>query len=64
MEQHDSLWLFFYHSINVYLGYDVETLRTRSWYSLLHPEDLSHASAQHCRLREYAQHDSCHPRHP
>ncbi|XP_072562690.1 neuronal PAS domain-containing protein 4A-like isoform X2 [Paramormyrops kingsleyae] len=37
-------------SINVYLGYDVETLRTHSWYSLLHPEDLSHASAQHCRL--------------
>ncbi|MFT7796427.1 neuronal PAS domain-containing protein 4-like [Arapaima gigas] len=37
-------------SVNIYLGYNVEALRIRSWYSLLHPEDLSHASAQHCRL--------------
>ncbi|XP_062868229.1 neuronal PAS domain-containing protein 4B [Trichomycterus rosablanca] len=37
-------------SVSVYLGYDVETLRSRSWYSLLHPRDLSHASAQHCTL--------------
>lgn len=37
----------------MYLGYDVETLRHRSWYSLIHPRDLSHASAQHCALREY-----------
>ncbi|KAL4648885.1 neuronal PAS domain-containing protein 4 [Arapaima gigas] len=37
-------------SVNVYLGFDVATLRSRSWYSLLHPEDLSHASAQHCHL--------------
>ncbi|KAM9451089.1 neuronal PAS domain-containing protein 4B [Clarias gariepinus] len=36
--------------VSVYLGYDVETLRSRSWYSLLHPRDLSHASAQHCAL--------------
>ncbi|XP_029102954.1 neuronal PAS domain-containing protein 4A-like isoform X1 [Scleropages formosus] len=37
-------------SVNVYLGYSVEALRSHSWYSLVHPEDLSHASAQHCRL--------------
>ncbi|XP_023649986.2 neuronal PAS domain-containing protein 4A isoform X2 [Paramormyrops kingsleyae] len=37
-------------SVMVYLGFDVATLRSRSWYSLLHPEDLSHASAQHCYL--------------
>ncbi|XP_062393504.1 neuronal PAS domain-containing protein 4B [Sardina pilchardus] len=37
-------------SISVYLGYEVEELRSRSWYSLLHPRDLSHASAQHCTL--------------
>ncbi|XP_066502717.1 neuronal PAS domain-containing protein 4B [Hoplias malabaricus] len=37
-------------SVSVYLGYDVEALRSRSWYSLLHPRDLSHASAQHCSL--------------
>ncbi|MCJ8740769.1 hypothetical protein PDJAM_G00062990 [Pangasius djambal] len=36
--------------VSVYLGYDVDTLRSRSWYSLLHPRDLSHASAQHCAL--------------
>ncbi|KAL7844334.1 hypothetical protein SRHO_G00228730 [Serrasalmus rhombeus] len=36
--------------VSVYLGYDVDTLRSRSWYSLLHPRDLSHASAQHCTL--------------
>ncbi|KPP58737.1 hypothetical protein Z043_123411, partial [Scleropages formosus] len=39
--------------VNVYLGYSVEALRSHSWYSLVHPEDLSHASAQHCRLRKY-----------
>ncbi|KAL2077155.1 hypothetical protein ACEWY4_026659 [Coilia grayii] len=33
-----------------YLGLDAETLRSRSWYSLLHPEDLTHASSQHCSL--------------
>ncbi|XP_062855862.1 neuronal PAS domain-containing protein 4A [Trichomycterus rosablanca] len=37
-------------SVNVYLGMDVETLRSRSWYSLLHPQDLTHASAQHRNL--------------
>ncbi|XP_073727353.1 neuronal PAS domain-containing protein 4B isoform X1 [Misgurnus anguillicaudatus] len=37
-------------SISIYLGYDIETLRCRSWYSLIHPRDLSHASAQHCAL--------------
>ncbi|KAJ8387449.1 hypothetical protein AAFF_G00156870 [Aldrovandia affinis] len=40
-------------SVNVYLGLDVATLRSRSWYSLLHPQDLSHASAQHRSLCEY-----------
>ncbi|KAJ8281884.1 hypothetical protein COCON_G00044030 [Conger conger] len=37
-------------SVSVYLGFDVAALRSRSWYSLLHPQDLSHASAQHCSL--------------
>ncbi|XP_051533536.1 neuronal PAS domain-containing protein 4B-like isoform X1 [Myxocyprinus asiaticus] len=37
-------------SISMYLGYGIETLRSRSWYSLIHPRDLSHASAQHCAL--------------
>ncbi|XP_076149137.1 neuronal PAS domain-containing protein 4A [Alosa pseudoharengus] len=37
-------------SVSDYLGLDVETLRSRSWYSLLHPQDLTHASAQHCSL--------------
>ncbi|XP_062342264.1 neuronal PAS domain-containing protein 4B [Osmerus eperlanus] len=37
-------------SVTVYLGYDVEALRSRSWYSLLHPRDLAHASTQHCAL--------------
>uniref|UniRef100_A0A8C8EMC8 Neuronal PAS domain protein 4a n=1 Tax=Oncorhynchus tshawytscha TaxID=74940 RepID=A0A8C8EMC8_ONCTS len=37
-------------SVSVYLGLDVSALRSRSWYSLLHPQDLSHASAQHCSL--------------
>ncbi|XP_035291242.1 neuronal PAS domain-containing protein 4B [Anguilla anguilla] len=37
-------------SVSVYLGYDVEALRSRSWYSLVHPQDLPHASAQHCSL--------------
>lgn len=37
-------------SVNVYLGMNAETLRAQSWYSFLHPQDLSHASAQHCSL--------------
>ncbi|KAL0974164.1 hypothetical protein UPYG_G00216470 [Umbra pygmaea] len=37
-------------SVSTYLGLDVSALRSRSWYSLLHPQDLTHASAQHCSL--------------
>ncbi|XP_040904417.1 neuronal PAS domain-containing protein 4A [Toxotes jaculatrix] len=37
-------------SVSSYLGFDVTALRSRSWYSLLHPQDLSHASAQHRSL--------------
>ncbi|TRY84406.1 hypothetical protein DNTS_035748 [Danionella cerebrum] len=37
-------------SVEVYLGLNVEALRSKSWYSFLHPQDLSHASAQHCSL--------------
>ncbi|XP_030622654.1 neuronal PAS domain-containing protein 4A [Chanos chanos] len=37
-------------SVTAYLGRDVEALRSRSWYSFLHPQDLSHASSQHCSL--------------
>ncbi|XP_019968048.1 neuronal PAS domain-containing protein 4A [Paralichthys olivaceus] len=37
-------------SVSAYLGFDVTALRARSWYSLLHPQDLSHASAQHRSL--------------
>uniref|UniRef100_A0AAV2MJT7 BHLH domain-containing protein n=1 Tax=Knipowitschia caucasica TaxID=637954 RepID=A0AAV2MJT7_KNICA len=37
-------------SVSFYLGFDVTALRSRSWYSLLHPQDLSHASTQHRSL--------------
>ncbi|XP_028815556.1 neuronal PAS domain-containing protein 4A [Denticeps clupeoides] len=37
-------------SVREYLGLEVEELRSRSWYSLLHPQDLAHASAQHYSL--------------
>ncbi|XP_054648936.1 neuronal PAS domain-containing protein 4A [Dunckerocampus dactyliophorus] len=37
-------------SVSSYLGFDVAALRSCSWYSLLHPQDLSHASAQHRSL--------------
>ncbi|KAM3866899.1 neuronal PAS domain-containing protein 4A [Diretmus argenteus] len=37
-------------SVSAYLGFDVAALRSRSWYSLLHPQDLSHASTQHRSL--------------
>ncbi|CAG5990017.1 unnamed protein product [Menidia menidia] len=37
-------------SVSAYLGFDVTALRSRSWYSLIHPQDLSHASAQHRSL--------------
>jgi len=39
-------------SVNVYLGLNVEILQSQSWYSFLHPQDLSHASAQHRNLCE------------
>lgn len=38
------------YSVSAYLGFDVTALRSCSWYSLLHPQDLSHASAQHRSL--------------
>ncbi|CAM4597474.1 unnamed protein product [Caretta caretta] len=37
-------------SVIFHLGFEKSELLCRSWYSLMHPEDLSHASAQHCRL--------------
>ncbi|XP_056456448.1 neuronal PAS domain-containing protein 4A [Gadus chalcogrammus] len=37
-------------SVSSYLGFDAAALRSHSWYSLLHPQDLSHASAQHRSL--------------
>lgn len=48
-----ALCFTFIDSVNVYLAMNVETLRAQSWYSFLHPQDLSHASAQHCSLCEY-----------
>lgn len=47
-----TIYLFPTFSVNVYLGLNVEILRSQSWYSFLHPQDLSHASAQHCSLCE------------
>ncbi|XP_004073182.1 neuronal PAS domain-containing protein 4 [Oryzias latipes] len=38
------------NSVSAFLGFEVAELRSRSWYSLLHPQDLSHASAQHRSL--------------
>ncbi|XP_055987942.1 neuronal PAS domain-containing protein 4 [Sorex fumeus] len=37
-------------SVQIYLGYERTELLCKSWYGLLHPEDLGHASAQHYRL--------------
>ncbi|XP_003774131.1 neuronal PAS domain-containing protein 4 [Sarcophilus harrisii] len=37
-------------SVLVYLGFERSELVCKSWYGLLHPEDLAHASAQHYRL--------------
>jgi hypothetical protein len=39
-------------SILIYLGFERNELLCKSWYGLLHPEDLAHASAQHYRLCE------------
>uniref|UniRef100_A0A3Q3N727 Neuronal PAS domain protein 4a n=1 Tax=Mastacembelus armatus TaxID=205130 RepID=A0A3Q3N727_9TELE len=39
-----------HESVSAYLGFDVTALCSRSWYSLLHPQDLSHASTQHRSL--------------
>ncbi|XP_041099320.1 neuronal PAS domain-containing protein 4A isoform X2 [Polyodon spathula] len=40
-------------SISIYLGYEKSSLLRKSWYSLVHPQDLSHASAKHyCLLNE------------
>ncbi|XP_028649595.2 neuronal PAS domain-containing protein 4A isoform X1 [Erpetoichthys calabaricus] len=37
-------------NISMYLGYDKSDILCKSWYSLVHPQDLSHASALHYRL--------------
>ncbi|XP_053133205.1 neuronal PAS domain-containing protein 4 [Hemicordylus capensis] len=37
-------------SVVFHLGFEKTELFCKSWYSLIHPEDLGHASAQHCRL--------------
>jgi len=39
-------------SVLIYLGFERSELLCKSWYGLLHPEDLAHASAQHYRLCE------------
>ncbi|XP_077435039.1 neuronal PAS domain-containing protein 4A isoform X2 [Vanacampus margaritifer] len=39
-----------HESMRAYLGYDVATLHSRSWYELIHPHDLAHACAQHRSL--------------
>ncbi|XP_064408042.1 neuronal PAS domain-containing protein 4A [Latimeria chalumnae] len=36
-------------SVTVYLGYEKEELLGTSWYNLIHPEDVCHASSQHYR---------------
>ncbi|KAG8146705.1 hypothetical protein E2320_013815 [Naja naja] len=38
------------NSVIFHLGFEKSELFCKSWYSLIHPEDLSHASAQHYRL--------------
>ncbi|XP_043542542.1 neuronal PAS domain-containing protein 4-like, partial [Chiloscyllium plagiosum] len=38
------------YSVGYYLGYRETELIGTSWYNLLHPHDLSHASAQHYRF--------------
>ncbi|XP_032090200.1 neuronal PAS domain-containing protein 4 [Thamnophis elegans] len=37
-------------SVIFHLGFEKTELFCKSWYGLIHPEDLSHASAQHYRL--------------
>ncbi|KAM3825280.1 neuronal PAS domain-containing protein 4 [Vipera latastei] len=37
-------------SVIFHLGFEKSELFCKSWYGLIHPEDLSHASAQHYRL--------------
>ncbi|XP_072345754.1 neuronal PAS domain-containing protein 4-like [Scyliorhinus torazame] len=37
-------------SVGYYLGYQKTELIGKSWYNLLHPQDLPHASAQHSRF--------------
>lgn len=39
-------------SVLIYLGFERSELLCKSWYGLLHPEDLAHASSQHYRLCE------------
>ncbi|XP_072533322.1 neuronal PAS domain-containing protein 4-like isoform X2 [Salminus brasiliensis] len=40
------------HSVVLYLGYEAEELIGRSWYSMLHPDDLSLSASAHTHLMQ------------
>ncbi|XP_067831869.1 neuronal PAS domain-containing protein 4-like [Heptranchias perlo] len=46
----DMVFMELSDSVRYYLGYQKNELVSKSWYNLLHPQDLSHASTQHYRL--------------
>uniref|UniRef100_UPI00398F8C9F neuronal PAS domain-containing protein 4-like n=1 Tax=Pristiophorus japonicus TaxID=55135 RepID=UPI00398F8C9F len=46
----DMMFMELSDSVSYYLGYQQNELVGKSWYNLLHPQDLSHASAQHYHL--------------
>lgn len=48
------IWASFSFSVLYFLGYSNEEMEGQSWYSLVHPEDLSSLAESHQSLGEYA----------
>ncbi|KAL6488155.1 hypothetical protein MHYP_G00047810 [Metynnis hypsauchen] len=46
----DMSYTYTEHSVVLYLGYEAEELIGRSWYSMLHPDDLSLTASAHTHL--------------
>lgn len=51
-----NLRMSFFFSVKYFLGYSADEMTGRSWYSLVHPEELSLSADSHRSLSKYTVH--------